>query len=237
VHIYPAIDIKRGKVVRLFEGERSSETVYADDPLGQAERFIADGARWLHVVDMDRAFETGGDNTEQIRNIANLAGVQVQVGGLLKTREQLRRGLDAGAARVVAATAALLDLELLGSLVDETGAGRLAVAIDVRNGTPALRGSNIPVQYSVMELANRAHEAGIETIVFRDLERDGALGGLDSTGAAALRGTVREVIVSGGGASLEDLRRARDAGISGAIIGRALYDGRFTLREAIECSR
>jgi len=237
VHIYPAIDIQRGKVVRLFEGERSSEKVYADDPVAQAERFQAEGARWLHVVDMDRAFETGGDNTEHIRNIARLVGVSVQVGGLLRTREQVRRGLDAGAARVVAATAALIDPALLELLLEEAGPGRLAVAIDVRNGNPALRGSSSRVRETAKELARRAGEAGIDTIVYRDLERDGALAGFDARGAAALNGTVGEVIVSGGGASLEDLRAARDAGIDGAILGRALYDGRFTLREAIECSR
>jgi phosphoribosylformimino-5-aminoimidazole carboxamide ribotide isomerase len=237
VHIYPAIDIKRGKVVRLFEGERSSETVYAADPLAQAERFLADGARWLHVVDMDRAFETGGDNSESIRSIAKLVGVSIQLGGLLRSREQVRRGLDTGAARVVVATAALVDPALLDSLVEEAGPGRLAVAIDVRHGAPALRGSAVPVRQTVMELARRAADAGVETIIYRDLERDGALSGLDTRGAAALRGTVKDVIVSGGGASLEDLRAARDAGVAGAIVGRALYDGRFTLREAIECSR
>lgn len=237
MHIYPAIDIKRGKVVRLFEGERSSETVYADDPVAQAERFLADGARWLHVVDMDRAFETGGDNTEQIRSIAKLAGVSVQLGGLLRTREQVRRGLDSGAARVVAATAAVVDPALLESLVAEAGPGRLAVAIDVRNGEPALRGSKTPVGDTAIELARRASNAGVHTIVYRDLSRDGALAGFDSRGAATLRQPAREIIVSGGGSSLDDLRAARAAGIDAAIVGRALYDGRFTLRQAIECSQ
>ena len=237
MHIYPAIDIQRGKVVRLFEGERSSETVYADDPLAQAERFLAEGARWLHVVDMDRAFETGGDNSESIRSIAKLVGVSVQLGGLLRTREQVRRGLDAGAARVVAATAAVLDPALLDSLVEEAGPGRLAVAIDVRHGVPALRGSKVPVRETALELTRRAAGAGVETIVYRDLERDGALAGFDSSGAAALLVVLNDVIVSGGGSSLEDLRAARDAGLGGAIVGRALYDGRFTLREAIACSR
>jgi phosphoribosylformimino-5-aminoimidazole carboxamide ribotide isomerase len=237
VQIYPAIDIKRGKVVRLFEGERSSETIYADDPLAQAERFQAEGASWLHVVDMDRAFDTGGDNTEHIRSIARLPGVSVQVGGLLRTREQVRRSLDAGAARVVAATAVLIDPTLLASLVKEAGPGRLAVAIDVRNAAPALRGSTVRIRETAGELALHAEDAGVETIVYRDLDRDGLLAGFAVGGAAALRGAGRNVIVSGGGASLADLRDARENGVDGAIIGRALYEGRFTLPEAIECSR
>jgi phosphoribosylformimino-5-aminoimidazole carboxamide ribotide isomerase len=237
VHIYPAIDIKRGKVVRLFEGERSSETVYADDPVAQAERFLADGATWLHVVDLDRAFATGGDNTDCIRSIARLRGATVQLGGLVRTRDQVRDALEAGVARVVATTAVLLDPALLDSLLREAGAERLAVAIDVRQGTPALRGSDREITASAAELARRAAQAGARTLVYRDLERDGLLTGFDHRGAAALRPFAGEVIVSGGGASLEDLRAARAAGLAGAIVGRALYDGRFTLREAIACSR
>ncbi len=225
MQIYPAIDITRGKVAHLSE-----------DPAIVAERFLAEGATWLHVVDMDRAFETGGDNTAHVRRIALLPGASVQLGGLLRTTEQVRRGMDAGAARVVAATAVLIDPPLLESLMTAAGSGRLAVAIDVRRGSPVLRGSNAPLRETAADLAQRARAAGVETIVYRDVERDGQLAGFDADGAAALLPAGARVIVSGGGASLGDVRSARVAGLAGAIIGRALYEGRFTLREAIVCS-
>ena len=226
MQIYPAIDITRGKVAHLSE-----------DPVIVAERFLAEGATWLHVVDMDRAYETGGDNTAVVRRIARLPGASVQLGGLLRTTDQAREGWNAGVTRVVVATATLMDPPLLESLMTEAGSNRLAVAIDVRRGSPVLRGSNAPVRETAADLARRARDAGVETIVYRDVDRDGQLAGFDADGAAALLPTGATVIVAGGGASLDDLRSAMAAGLAGAIVGRALYDCRFTLREAIACSR
>jgi phosphoribosylformimino-5-aminoimidazole carboxamide ribotide isomerase len=224
MQIYPAIDIQRGKAAYL-------------DPVAVAERYLADGATWLHVVDMDRAYGTGGDNTQQIRSITRLPGVSVQLGGLLRTPEQVRHGVDTGATRVVLATAALVEPELLSSLIEAAGTTTLAVAVEVRGGRPVLRGSGRVVREPVTELAGRARDAGIRTIVYRDTERDGTLGGLDTVGAARLLSSGAEIIVAGGGASLDDLRAARRLRLNGVIIGRALHEGRFTLREAIECSR
>jgi phosphoribosylformimino-5-aminoimidazole carboxamide ribotide isomerase len=224
VQIYPAIDILRGKAAHL-------------DPVTVAEQYRADGATWLHVVDMDRAYETGGDNTAQIRSITRLGGVSVQLGGLLRTPEQVRHGVETGATRVVLATAVLVDPALLTSLIEQAGAAQIAVAIEVRAGRPVLRGSDRRVQEDITQLAARARDAGIRTIVYRDTERDGTLGGLDTAGAARLLSSGAEIIVAGGGASLDDLRAARRLRLDGVIIGRALHEGRFTLREAIECSR
>ena len=224
MQIYPAIDIQRGKAAHL-------------DPVAVAEQYLADGATWLHVVDMDRAYGTGGDNTGQIRSITRLPGVSVQLGGLLRTPEQVRHGVDTGATRVVLATAALVDPELMTSLIEAAGTTTLAVAVEVRGGHPVLRGSDQVVREGVTDLAVRARAAGIRTIVYRDTERDGTLGGLDTAGAARLLSSGAEIIVAGGGASLDDLREARRQRLDGAIIGRALHEGRFTLREAIECSR
>ena len=229
MQIYPAIDIKRGKTAYLLNGT-------AGDPVQIADGFRSSGASWLHVVDLDQAFETGGDNTSHIESIARIPGVSVQLGGRLRTVDQVRRGLQAGASRVVAATSALLDAVLLDALVREAGAGRIAVSIDVRQGQPVLRGTNAPLRESAADLAVRARTAGVETIVYRDLDRDGQLAGFDVAGPAALP-SPGSVIVAGGGSSLADIQAARRAGVAGAIIGRALYDGRFTLGEAIACSR
>ena len=146
MQIYPAIDIIRGKAAHLFQGA-------IDDPLAIAEGFVSGGASWLHLVDLDRAFRTGGDNTSHIQGIARLPGVRVQLGGLLRTVDDVIRGLEAGAARVVAATAALLDHSLLQSLLQAAGADRFAVAIDVRQGRPVLRGAADPLPESASDLA------------------------------------------------------------------------------------
>jgi phosphoribosylformimino-5-aminoimidazole carboxamide ribotide isomerase len=234
--VFPAIDIKGGRVVRLFEGDRQREVVYAADPVDQAEQFVRDGATWVHVVDMDRAFQTGGDNTSVVRLIGKVRGVRMQVGGLLRSERDAGIAFDAGAERAVVSTAAALEPGALSSLVRRFGAERLAVAIDTRGGCPVRRGSAEPVTQSAADIATGAQACGIRTVLYRDLERDGMLAGFDVTAAAALRAEGREVIVSGGGSALHDLAAARAAGLDGAIIGRALYEGCFTLREAIACS-
>lgn len=237
MQIYPAIDIKRGKVVRLFEGDGVAEVVYAADPVAQAEQFLAAGASWIHVVDLDVAFDTGGDNTAVVKRIAALPGARLQLGGLLRTARQVHRGLEAGATRVVAATEAVANREALEAMVREAGPERLAAAVDVRAGQAVIRRSPQPLRETPEQLAATARGLGIGVVVYRDLERDGALAGLDVAGAARLVRSGTDVIVSGGGASLGDLATARAAGVAAAIVGRALYDRRFTLQEAIRCSR
>ena len=217
MQIYPAIDIKRGKVVRLFEGDGVAEVVYAADPVAQAEQFLAAGASW--------------------KRIAALPGARLQLGGLLRTARQVHRGLEAGATRVVAATEAVANREALEAMVREAGPERLAAAVDVRAGQAVIRRSPQPLRETPEQLAATARGLGIGVVVYRDLERDGALAGLDVAGAARLVRSGTDVIVSGGGASLGDLATARAAGVAAAIVGRALYDRRFTLQEAIRCSR
>jgi phosphoribosylformimino-5-aminoimidazole carboxamide ribotide isomerase len=230
VQIFPAIDIKRGKTTYLLEGK-------AHAPRAVAERFLADGATWLHVVDLDRAFDTGRDNAALVSDIARIPGASVQLGGLLRTTEQVRQGLDAGVKRVVVATLVLLDPALLEAILESAGADQVAVAIDARKGKPVLRGASQALRHTAADLASRARTAGIRTVVFRDLDRDGQLTGFDTENAALLVPLGLETVISGGGASLDDLRAARTAGLSGAIVGRALYEMRFTVKEAIACSR
>jgi phosphoribosylformimino-5-aminoimidazole carboxamide ribotide isomerase len=232
--LFPSIDIRSGRVVRLSQGEATRQTVYGDDPVAVAERFVQQGASWIHVVDLDRALGTG-DNLSAVAQIANRVGsrVRLQLGGGFRTLELVRAGLDLAVARVVIGTAAAEDPNFVASAVSVTGSERLAVGIDARGGKVALRGWTETSTESAEELARRVVADGIGTVIYTDIGRDGMLGGPDLAGAAALLATGARVIVSGGVASVEDIRGALASGLAGVIVGRALYEGRLTLSEAL----
>jgi phosphoribosylformimino-5-aminoimidazole carboxamide ribotide isomerase len=234
VDLCPSIDIRSGRVVRLSQGEATRQTVYGDDPVAVAERFVEQGASWIHVVDLDRALGTG-DNLPAVTQIANRMGsrVRLQLGGGFRTLELVRAGLDLGVARVVIGTAAAVDPNFVASAVSVAGAERLAVGIDTREGKVALRGWTETSSERAEELARRVVADGIDTVIYTDIGRDGMLGGPDLAGAVALRATGARVIVSGGVASAEDIRGAFASGLAGVIVGRALYEGRLTLSEAL----
>jgi phosphoribosylformimino-5-aminoimidazole carboxamide ribotide isomerase len=234
VDLFPSIDIRSGRVVRLSQGEATRQTVYGDDPVAVAERFVQQGASWIHVVDLDRALGTG-DNLSAVAQIANRVGsrVRLQLGGGFRTLELVRAGLDLAVARVVIGTAAAEDPNFVASAVSVTGSERLAVGIDARGGKVALRGWTETSTESAEELARRVVADGIGTVIYTDIGRDGMLGGPDLAGAAALLATGARVIVSGGVASVEDIRAALASGLAGVIVGRALYEGRLTLSEAL----
>jgi phosphoribosylformimino-5-aminoimidazole carboxamide ribotide isomerase len=234
LQFFPAIDIQQGQVVRLAQGEAARVTVYADDPAAVAERFADEGARWIHVVDLDRAFGHG-DNAEAVRGIVNRVGgrVQVQLGGGFRSLERIEAGLALGVARVVVGTAAARDPQLVRRAVELVGADQLAVGIDARDGIVAIRGWTESTGERVELLVARAMAAGVTTLICTDIARDGMLSGPDVAGCAALQQLGAAVIVSGGVATLDDLRAARAAGLAGAIAGRAIYEGRFTVREAV----
>ena len=232
--LFPSIDIRSGRVVRLSQGEATRQTVYGDDPVAVAERFVEQGASWVHVVDLDRALGTG-DNLPAVARIARRVGsrVQLQLGGGFRTLDLVRAGLDLGVARVVIGTAAAVDPSFVASVVSATGSERLVVGIDTREGQVALRGWTETSTERAEELARRVVADGIGTVIYTDIGRDGMLGGPDLAGAAALLATGARVIVSGGVASAEDIRDARASGLAGVIVGRALYEGRLTLSEAL----
>lgn len=232
--LLPAIDVRHGRVVRLSQGEANRETVYGDDPLAVAERFADEGAGWLHLVDLDRAFGEGDNAALLGRVIAGLGGrLRVQVGGGFRTLEAIEPMLDLGAARVVIGTAAVRSPELVPAAVERAGSDRLAVGIDARAGMVAIRGWREETGERTADVAARVIAQGIRTLVYTDVARDGMLEGPDLAGAAALQALGADVIASGGVASLEDLRRARHAGLAGAIVGRAIYEGRFTVAAAM----
>jgi phosphoribosylformimino-5-aminoimidazole carboxamide ribotide isomerase len=234
VDLFPSIDIRSGRVVRLSQGEATRQTVYGDDPVAVAERFVQQGASWIHVVDLDRALGTG-DNLSAVAQIANRVGsrVRLQLGGGFRTLELVRAGLDLAVARVVIGTAAAEDPNFVASAVSVTGSERLAVGIDTRDGKVALRGWTETSTEGAEELARRVVADGIDTVIYTDIGRDGMLGGPDLAGAAALLATGARVIVSGGVASVEDIRAALASGLAGVIVGRALYEGRLTLSAAL----
>ena len=233
--LLPAIDLRHGRVVRLSQGEAARETVYGDDPVAVAQRFVAEGARWVHVVDLDRAFGEG-DNSELVgRVIAALVGrARVQVGGGLRTLDRIEQAIGLGASRVVIGTAAVREPELLTQALALAGTERIAVGIDARNGIIAIRGWRETAGEPARAVAERVVEQGVRTLVYTDVARDGMLQGPDLDGALALQALGAKVIASGGIASLDDLRGIREAGLAGAIVGRAIYEGRFTVGEAVK---
>jgi phosphoribosylformimino-5-aminoimidazole carboxamide ribotide isomerase len=237
VDLYPAIDIRHGRVVRLSQGEPTRQTVYGDDPVAVADHFAEQGAEWIHVVDLDRAFGDG-ENLALVRRIVARAGwrVKVQLGGGLRSVEQVRAGLEQGVSRVVVGTAAALDPGLVPAVLAAEGAERIAVGIDARDGQVAIRGWTETANLTAEVLAHRVTGDGVRTIIYTDVARDGMLAGPDLEGARHLQQGGASVIVSGGVAAVADIRAARDAGLSGVIVGRALYEGRFGLVEALEAA-
>jgi phosphoribosylformimino-5-aminoimidazole carboxamide ribotide isomerase len=237
VDLYPAIDLRHGRVVRLTQGEPTRQTGYGDDPIAVAERFAEQGARWIHLVDLDRAFGEG-ENTRQIAAVVTrLAGrVRVQLGGGLRSLERVREGLDLGVSRLVLGTAAAIDENFVPAAVEIAGSPRLAVGVDARHGMVAVRGWTETPSVRAEELAERVVRDGITTLIYTDVTRDGTMQGPDLAGALQLQLRGARIIASGGISSLEDIRAVCAGGLAGVIVGRALYEGRIELREALEAA-
>lgn len=236
--LLPAIDIRDGRVVRLVQGEATRQTIYGDDPVGVAERFIEEGAGWIHVVDLDRAFGTG-DNDELVgRLVARIAGrARIELGGGLRTLGRVQLGLEWGVSRIVVGTAAALEPPFVDQALKLAGRDRVAVGIDARENRVMVRGWTEASPLLAQELAQRVMSQGVRTLIYTDVSRDGLLQGPDIAGAAALQQLGVDVIASGGIATLDDIRAVRDAGLAGAIVGRALYESRIDLRDALEAAR
>jgi phosphoribosylformimino-5-aminoimidazole carboxamide ribotide isomerase len=235
--LFPAIDIRSGRVVRLSQGETARETVYGNDPLAVAGRFAEQGAPWIHLVDLDRAFGTG-ENDEVVRRIVSQVSprVRVQLGGGFRSLDRIRDARDLAVARVVVGTGAAVDPDFVPASVELLGSARLAVGIDARDGWVAVRGWTETSSLRAEELARRVLGQGVTTLIYTDVARDGLLGGPDVEGALALQRVGAAVIASGGVASLDDIRAVRRAGLAGVVVGRALYEGAFGLADALEAA-
>lgn len=232
--IYPAIDLKGGQVVRLAEGDMARATVYADDPAAQARAFHDHGATALHVVDLDGAFAGSGVNSAAVEAIVAAFPGRVQVGGGIRSRADIDRWLSLGVARVVMGTAALEDPNLVRDAA-AAAPGRIIVAVDAKGGMVATRGWASVSTVAVAELALRFEDAGVAAVLFTDVGRDGLLKGVNVEATAVLaRATSLPVIASGGVAGPADIVALRThANIDGVIVGRAIYDGRLTLPDAL----
>ncbi|MDO4921430.1 MAG: 1-(5-phosphoribosyl)-5-[(5-phosphoribosylamino)methylideneamino]imidazole-4-carboxamide isomerase [Phascolarctobacterium sp.] len=238
--IYPAIDIRGGRCVRLTEGRFDAETVFADDPAEMALKWAACGAQWLHLVDLDGALAGEGKNLPVIERILQSVKLPVQLGGGIRNMQAIDKLLTLGVQRVILGSAAVKNPELVAEACRQYP-GHIAVGIDAKNGDVAIegwgRGSGVPA----VELAKQMAAYGVDKIIFTDISRDGMLSGVNAEATAALaRACGIEIIASGGVASLEDIRRVKAVeadGVTGCIIGKAIYTGAVDLREALALAK
>ncbi len=232
--VYPAIDLKDGRCVRLVRGDMARATVFGDDPAAQARSFSQAGARWIHVVDLDGAFAGRPQNAAAVEAVvAAVPALGIQLGGGIRDAATVEAWLGKGVARVVLGTAAVKNPDLVREAC-RRWPGRIALAIDARGGKVAVEGWAETSSLTALDLARRFEDAGAAAVVYTDIDRDGALQGVNVAATAALARAIRTpVIASGGIASLDDIAALKAAGIPGAIVGRALYDGRIDLRSAL----
>lgn len=242
--VYPAIDMRGGRCVRLRQGDFAAETVFADDPADAARRWVDEGAAWLHVVNLDGALgEVGADspNLAALERILRVAPAPVQFGGGVRSLEDVARLLGLGVARVILGTVAVRQPEVVAEAVAQHGAERVAVGIDARDGRVTVQGWTEAAETTAPELAARMAALGVRHAIYTDVGRDGMLVGVNVEGTVGLaRASGLQVIASGGVASLDDVRalKAReDEGIAGVIIGMALYREAIRLPEALAVAR
>jgi phosphoribosylformimino-5-aminoimidazole carboxamide ribotide isomerase len=237
VILYPAIDLKEGRCVRLRQGDMNQATVFNNDPAAQAASFEADGFGWLHVVDLDGAFAGKPMNAAAVDSILGEVTFPVQLGGGIRDMKTVEGWLEKGIARVIIGTAAVRDPAFVRAAA-KAFPGKVAVGIDARDGMVAVEGWAETSALSALDLGRRFEDAGVAAIIYTDIARDGMLQGLDMTGTRMLAEALAiPIIASGGLASIEDVRTLllpENASIAGAITGRALYDGRLDARKALE---
>ena len=226
MELYPAVDLEDGRVVRAHGAMA--------EPLHALRELTRAGTRWIHLVDMDRAYGRG-DNHALMQAVINAATVRVQVGGGLFRETDIDHMFTLGATRVIIGPRGAVDEKIVERLLARHGATRLAVGIDAKQGHVAPRGTKEILDLKAIDLAQRVARQGIKTIVYNEVTRDGMMSGPDIEGAKQIGALGVDVIVSGGVGSLEDLRAARGAGLAGVCVGRALYDGRFTIAEGLAC--
>lgn len=235
--IYPAIDLRQGKCVRLKQGERRREMIYSEDPLATAAAFIAEGATWLHVIDLDGAFAAERNNRAIIKKMAAGLAVRIQCGGGLRTLADMAELLDAGVSRIILGTVAVRQPELVRLAVKKFGASAVAVAIDARDGEVAVAGWEKNSGITALELAQQLGESGVELAIYTDIARDGMLSGINLPALQnLLNGTNLCLIASGGVRDVNDLKflqKLHPPRLEGVIIGRALYEGTIRLFEAV----
>ncbi len=235
--IYPAIDLRNGRVVRLQYGDPNKQTIFGDDPAAMGRKWLDAGAEWLHVVNLDGAFdEKGAANWAVLPELCRLRA-KVQFGGGIRTLADVERALAAGVNRVILGTAAVENPDLVAEAVARFGAEQVVVGIDARDGVVKTRGWVQDTAVSPAQLGQQMKERGVQTVIYTDISRDGVLTGVNAAATAQLaQKTGLNVIASGGVASLDDILRCHALyrqGVTGVIMGRALYDGKIDLAQAV----
>ena len=233
--LYPAIDIKDGRCVRLQQGRFDQVKVYYESPAEVAALWEAKGASFLHLVDLDGALKGRSANADCIRQIVETVKIPTELGGGIRSLRDIEEVLELGVYRAIIGTKAVEDPNMLREAVKQFGAEHIAVGIDAKNGMVAVNGWEQVSQVSAMDLALLMKEMGVQTIIYTDISRDGMLSGPNVEATKRLSdATGLDVVASGGVSCMEDLRRIHQAGIHGAIIGKALYENRVDLAEAVQ---
>jgi phosphoribosylformimino-5-aminoimidazole carboxamide ribotide isomerase len=234
VIIYPAIDLRGGKVVRLREGDPNRQTIFSDDPLATAREWIAEGAQWIHMVNLDGAFAQANNNGAILEGAASL-DVKVQFAGGLRSLDDIARALERGASRVVLGTIAVQQPEIVSEAILRWGADAISVALDARDGKVTTHGWQQATSMTPAEFGLQMRARGVRHALYTDVNRDGGLGGSNVAGTIALgRETGLQVIASGGVSTVDEIRQLAASGaVAGAVIGMALYERRLALRDAL----
>jgi phosphoribosylformimino-5-aminoimidazole carboxamide ribotide isomerase len=232
--IYPAIDMRGGNCVRLLQGDYNQETIYGDSPIGMAERFAIDGTEWIHMVDLDGAKDGKRINDRFVIEAAQKLNVKIQIGGGIRSEQDIVHYLENGVDRVIIGSIAVSNPEFAIQMIKKYG-DKIAVGIDAKNGYVATHGWLDTSKVKAVELGKRFAEAGVQNFIFTDIATDGTLAGPNIAAVCEMAEvTGKNVIASGGVSSLADLQTLTAAkGVSGAIVGKALYENRFTLKEAL----
>ncbi len=240
MHIFPAIDLRGGKVVRLEQGRAEAQTVYGDNPVPVAEGFSAAGAKYLHMVDLDGAFTGELKNLHLVAAVAKESPLFIELGGGMRNEKAIGLALEAGVDRVVIGTRACESLEFLREVVEKFGAEKIAVGIDAKDGIVSTKGWTAPSKWTAPDLGRAVQEQGVRTIIYTDIATDGMFTGPNLPALNELMAAVPQarIIASGGVANADHVRALRGLGgqISGVIIGKALYDGKLSLVDALRAS-
>lgn len=239
--IYPAIDLKEGQCVRLVQGQAENKTVYSSDPAAVAAAFQAQGAEWLHIVDLDGAFQGRSGNREAIRRIAAEITIPFQTGGGLRELADVESLLEIGARRVIIGTRAVTSPAFMEELLHRFGPEQIVLGLDARDGMVAIEGWVEKSSLPALDFARQMRRLGVETAVYTDVSRDGLLQGPNLEAIETMaRQSGLQIIASGGVTSVDDILRLHAmeaAGVGGAIIGKALYDGKIQLQDALGAAK
>jgi phosphoribosylformimino-5-aminoimidazole carboxamide ribotide isomerase len=229
--IYPAIDLKDGKCVRLFKGDMNQATIFNDSPSSQAKTFQDQGFKFLHIVDLDGAISGNGANEKSVKEILQNITIPAQLGGGIRSMSDIEKWLNLGISRVILGTIALQNPELVKKAAKKFP-GKIVVGIDAKNGMVATHGWVEESKTSVIDLAKEFEDAGVAAIIYTDINRDGTGTGVDLEGTKKLANSVKiPVIASGGVGNIEDVNKISNLNLNGVIIGRALYDKKISIKE------